>query len=64
MVMVFMVMQTSALPWTLDADAPPHSFMRYNTNRDLGVTSRGLGATPTVPHTTCGEENLLMEGDM
>jgi hypothetical protein len=45
------------------ADAPPHAFMRYNTNRDLNVTSRGLGATPTVPHTTCGEENLLMEGD-
>jgi len=44
-------------------DLPPHAFMRHNANRDLDTTSRGLGGTPTVPVTSCGEENLTMEGD-
>jgi hypothetical protein len=37
--------------------------MRFNTNRDLDTSSRGLGATPTVPVTSCGEENLTMNDD-
>lgn len=45
------------------ADLPPHSFMKYNSNRDLDTTARGLGGTPSVPVTSCGEENLTMEGD-
>jgi len=45
------------------ADLPPHSFMRHMHGRDLDRTSRGLGGTRSVPLTSVGEENLLMEGD-
>ncbi|KXZ44114.1 hypothetical protein GPECTOR_73g635 [Gonium pectorale] len=45
------------------SDVPAHSFMRHNTDRDLDASSRGLGATPCLPVTSCGEENLTMEGD-
>ncbi len=45
------------------ADVPSHSFMRYNVDRNLNKTSRGLGGTPTVPVTSCAEENLTMEED-
>ncbi|KAI8473554.1 MAG: hypothetical protein J3K34DRAFT_499330 [Monoraphidium minutum] len=31
--------------------------------RDLDATARGLGATAAVPLASCGEENLLMDGD-
>lgn len=31
--------------------------------RDLDATTRGLGATPCNPLTTCGEENLTMVHD-
>ncbi|GIL88810.1 hypothetical protein Vretimale_16970 [Volvox reticuliferus] len=44
-------------------DVPAHRFMRYNTGRDLDTSARGLGATPAVPVTSCGEENLTMQGD-
>ncbi len=49
--------------WTVTTDIPSHAFMRFNTNRDLDKSSRGLGATPTVPVTSCGEENLTMDDD-
>ncbi|GIL65044.1 hypothetical protein Vafri_18899 [Volvox africanus] len=44
-------------------DVPAHRFMRYNTGRNLDTSARGLGATPAVPVTSCGEENLTMQGD-
>lgn len=31
--------------------------------RDIDATTRGLGATPVVPTTSCGEENLTMVDD-
>jgi hypothetical protein len=37
--------------------------MRFNTNRNLSMSSRGLGGTPTVPVTSCSEENLTMDED-
>ncbi|KAG2483963.1 hypothetical protein HYH03_017208 [Edaphochlamys debaryana] len=45
------------------SDVPAHRFMRYNTGRDLDTSARGLGATPAIPVTSCGEENLTMQGD-
>lgn len=42
---------------------PPHAFMRYNSDRNLDTTARGLGATATIPVTSVGEENITMEDD-
>jgi hypothetical protein len=42
---------------------PPHRFMRFNADRNLDKTARGLGGTPSVPVTSVGEENVTMEGD-
>ncbi|EFJ46383.1 hypothetical protein VOLCADRAFT_93286 [Volvox carteri f. nagariensis] len=44
-------------------DVPAHRFMRYNSGRNLDSSARGLGATPSVPVTSCAEENLTMQGD-
>lgn len=55
------------LLWQKTTDIPPHHFMKYTSNcegaRDIDATTRGLGATPAVPTTSCGEENLLMQDD-
>lgn len=45
------------------SDMPPHRFMRFNADRNLDKTARGLGGTPSVPVTSVGEENVTMEGD-
>lgn len=44
-------------------DMPYHSFMRFMVDRDVDATARGLGGTSTVPVTSVGEENLLMDDD-
>lgn len=48
-------------------DIPEHHFMKkrsqFSSRRDLDTTCRGLGATPAVPTTSCGEENLTMVED-
>lgn len=48
-------------------DIPPHHFMKSRSNcegaRDIDGTTRGLGATHTVPTTSCAEENILMVDD-
>lgn len=48
-------------------DIPPHHFMRSRSNcedvRDIDGTTRGLGATCTVPSSSCAEENILMVDD-
>ncbi|GFR51070.1 hypothetical protein Agub_g13394, partial [Astrephomene gubernaculifera] len=45
------------------SDVPAHRFMRHNTGRDLDASARGLGGTPALPLTSCGEENITMSGD-
>jgi hypothetical protein len=45
------------------ADVPAHAFMRHTLDRNVDKTSRGLGGTPTVPVTSCAEENLIMLDD-
>ncbi|PNW69673.1 hypothetical protein CHLRE_26g756997v5 [Chlamydomonas reinhardtii] len=44
-------------------DVPAHRLMRYNAGRHLDTSARGLGATPAIPVTSCGEENLTMVKD-
>ncbi|KAG2427178.1 hypothetical protein HXX76_010897 [Chlamydomonas incerta] len=45
------------------SDVPAHRLMAYNTGRHIDTSARGLGATPSIPVTSCGEENLTMERD-
>ncbi|PNW69584.1 hypothetical protein CHLRE_46g760947v5, partial [Chlamydomonas reinhardtii] len=45
------------------SDVPAHRLMRYNAGRHLDTSARGLGATPAIPVTSCGEENLTMVKD-
>eukprot|EP00746_Dinoflagellata_sp_MGD_P024750 gnl/MRDRNA2_/MRDRNA2_158113_c0_seq1.p1 gnl/MRDRNA2_/MRDRNA2_158113_c0~~gnl/MRDRNA2_/MRDRNA2_158113_c0_seq1.p1 ORF type:complete len:256 (+),score=45.78 gnl/MRDRNA2_/MRDRNA2_158113_c0_seq1:98-865(+) len=47
-------------------DLPPHSWLKFqetDDGRDYDQSTRGLGGTKSVPTTTVGEENVLMEDD-
>ena len=50
-------------PTPAPTDVPAHRLMRYNAGRHLDTSARGLGATPAIPVTSCGEENLTMVKD-
>uniref|UniRef100_A0A383VWG0 von Hippel-Lindau disease tumour suppressor beta domain-containing protein n=1 Tax=Tetradesmus obliquus TaxID=3088 RepID=A0A383VWG0_TETOB len=48
------------------SDIPCHRFLRFQAEeggRDIDATTRGMGATCSVPTASCGEENLTMTGD-
>ncbi|MEW5317218.1 MAG: hypothetical protein WDW38_008537 [Sanguina aurantia] len=46
------------------SDIPAHALLKdSNGDRDIDGSTRGLGGTVHCPTTSCGEENLLMEGD-
>ncbi|MEW5301915.1 MAG: hypothetical protein WDW36_004739 [Sanguina aurantia] len=46
------------------SDIPAHAPLKDSSgDRDIDGSTRGLGGTMQCPTTSCGEENLLMEGD-
>lgn len=50
-------------PSEVATDIPEHAFLRSDTSFNWDRDTRGLGATLTVPVSSCAQENLLCETD-